>query len=803
MLVWAIGACVGKASAQQALQFDVPLLVNGAFTGDIGASILDTRDGDRTNTQVTIPLERLQALIEKFTVDEQHQAWFNDDDNPEITLSQLRERGLEIAFDPGLLNIDAKIPQLGVSQISLRNVGNPALDDQYSQAKFASGLSLFARNTYTHRATTAADDGFGNTTIDILGFTSIGGFEGWSLFYEADYIQDDPEKELARQDVVLIHDNFDRGLRYSIGDIRPQVANLQSSPDLLGVSLERNYREINPFKNLNPSGRSSFTLDRAAEVSFEVNGVIVETQQLEPGSYSISDFPLINGANNVRVFLDDGTSRNEVANFSTFVDLDLLNPGLSNFGINAGVLRETGTGRSRRYGKDPVLTGFYERGISQKLTLGAQIEASENHALIGSKAIYGSRIGLLGIEAAVSNRDEIGTGFSAILRHEFQHRAKSDWLIDSDLQFNYSSDQFVDLTADQAESDSWGLDAALSFSRGTWNIIFGANARENNNLMTTGFSTSLFKSFRRFSLSMDYRYTKEENESADNRFNVSISVPLSSSTLRSAYRSQQNEYEASWSNPATRNAGIASIRRAEVSSNDNSYDAELDFGYVGSRFQIEAQHNSSRLKASDAEDTSSTNLSLAGSIGFADGKLAYGRPFSRGFMIVSPHKTLRGKKVFVNASGGRTNITSTKRLGTTLVPINQSYNEQRLEFKVDNLPVGYDIGSGDVRFFPGNLAGYRYTLGSDAANTLLGNVLWPDGTPLKLKSGKLIPTDGGKEIVVFTNRTGRFVAEKVRFGKYQMAFKKNGELYSIEVNLEERKEPGLIQTGTLTLEQTK
>jgi len=228
MLVWAIGACVGKASAQQALQFDVPLLVNGAFTGDIGASILDTRDGDRTNTQVTIPLERLQALIEKFTVDEQHQAWFNDDDNPEITLSQLRERGLEIAFDPGLLNIDAKIPQLGVSQISLRNVGIPALDDQYSQAKFASGLSLFARNTYTHRATTAADDGFGNTTIDILGFTSIGGFEGWSLFYEADYIQDDPEKELARQDVVLIHDNFDRGLRYSIGDIRPQVANLHS-----------------------------------------------------------------------------------------------------------------------------------------------------------------------------------------------------------------------------------------------------------------------------------------------------------------------------------------------------------------------------------------------------------------------------------------------------------------------------------------------------------------------------------------------------------------------------------------------
>ena len=129
------------------------------------------------------------------------------------------------------------------------------------------------------------------------------------MFYEFDVSESRGNREFSRRDVTLTHDDFSRSLRYSFGDIRPTVSQFQGGARLFGFNLERNYSEINPFKNLRPSGRSGFTLERPSTVSFEVNGAIVDTADLEPGTYSISDFPLASGANDVRVLIDDGTSR--------------------------------------------------------------------------------------------------------------------------------------------------------------------------------------------------------------------------------------------------------------------------------------------------------------------------------------------------------------------------------------------------------------------------------------------------------------------------------------------------------------
>lgn len=788
-----------RVQAQQAIQFDLPLLINGAFSGDISTSVLESRTDNKVLTEVSLPVPRLQQLLSKFAVEEQLSKWFRDSEG-ELTLSQLRQRGLEINFDPSLLNIVATFPLLKVSSISLLGREPPVPEDSFSQANFASGLSFFATNTFSHRDTAALEQGFGDTAVDVAGFTTLGGFEGWSLFYEADFLEND-EKEFSRQDVTLIRDNFEKGLRYSIGDISPQVGELQSTPDLLGLSVERDYREINPFKNINPRGRSNFTLDRAAEVSFEVNGTIVDTQNLEPGEYSISDFPLTFGANDVRVFVDDGTSRIEVANFSTFVDFDLLDAGLSDYGLSVGLLREDGTGRRIRYESDPVITGFYRKGINQNLTLGGQAEVREGHALIGTSAVYGNRIGLVGIETAVSSRKEIGTGYSAILRYESQIRTRSNWLIDTDLQFNYRSDKFVDLTSEIAAGEFWSVNAAAAFTKGSLSWVVAASIAETNELMTRAISTSLFKTFSRFSVSLDYRYSQTENEESNDQFNISVRVPLTNSSLRSSYRSRDDEYQLTWTKPSGFDAGVGSITRAEFAKNSTSSVYEIDAAYIGSRFEIDAQHSSTQFDAPDLESVSITDFSLGTSVGYADGKFAYGRPFSRGFVIVDKHKTLRGNKVFAKQTDGETNITSAKLLGTALVPINQSYSEQRVLFEVDDLPIGYDIGSGEVRLFPGNLAGYRYTIGSDAANTVLGRVAWPDSTPLSLTAGKLVSVDGGKDIVVFTNRTGRFVAEKVPFGKFEMTFIRDGESYSVDLELEETNIPGLVETGSLVLEK--
>ncbi len=795
------------ASADTTMQFDLPLMVNGAFSSDISATIIETQNDGIKNTEVTVPLERIKTLLSRFAIKEQTEKWFNPIDktfSDYVSLNELRQQGLEIEFDLNSLEIQAKVPLLGISPISLSRGQAPFIEDHYAQSTFASGLNVFVRNTYSHIENGATEEGFGDTSVNFLGFTTIGGFEGWSLFYEADFLENDV-KEFARRDIVLVRDSFKHGLRYSLGDIRPTVSDLQTAPDLLGFSVERNYREINPFRNLNPSGRSSFSLDTPATVAFEVNGNIVSERDLQPGNYSISDFPLTFGANNVKVYVDDGTSRREVANFSTFVDLDLLDEGLTNFGISAGVRREANTGRSRRYEEEPILLAYYQRGFSQKFTAGVQGELSEDHALLGARAVYSSKLGVLGLETNLSQRDDFNTGYNALLRYEARRSTDSGWLIDSDFQLRYQSEDFFDITSNSPGNEQWAYNSALAISRGNLSFSFGANVGENADQRTTSYSASVFKSFPRFTTSLGYGYSKTDGDEADTNLNFSVSIPLGGrlkgSRLRGGYRSQNDEYDTTWSNPASDSAGRASLERISLRRDDDSKRVDADLSYIGSRFEFDAQHSTSSPLVDNAQEVSQTTLNASAAIGFAGGKIAIGKTFTDGFVVVNSHKTLRGKKVHVKRFGGQSTVTTSKYLSTTLIPLKDSYNEQQFQFEVDDLPLGYDIGSGEVRLYPGNFSGYKYTLGSDAANTVLGKALWPDKSPLHLKSGKLYPENGGEEVVVFTNRTGRFVAEKVRFGKYTMVFTDGKNTYTSPLELKESKEPGLIKVGNIILEQ--
>jgi len=803
--------CMNTLLAQNSIQIGLSFVVNESASGEIDAEIINTVRGQETSTEVKVSKARLRELVQQIANEEQFISWLGPDymsasDDELISLYELRARGLEIKFNPSLLEISALVPITGIQDFSLRGRRNPVPEDHYAQAKLASGLNVFVDNSFNHEGSDANPSGFGDTSVALSGFTTIGGFGGWSLFYEGNYLEND-EVEFARQDVTLIHDSFKHGLRYAFGDFRPSTSDFQNSPDVLGISVERDYQEINPFRNINPSGRSNFTLDRAALVSFEVNGEIVDTQKLQPGRYSIKDFPLAVGANDIRVFVDDGTSNVEIANFSSFVDIDLLEQGITNFGASAGVLRDIDSGRRRRYGSDPALFAFYEKGVTQKLTLGAQLEYSENHALLASKAIYGTRVGLLALEAAVSDRDEIGTGYSTILRFDHDYLSKAGWVIENDFQARYQSEDFVDITQDLASSETWGIDLRSSFNRGNIGLTLTGSISTANDIETRSFSTSLRRAFSGYDFALRYRYSESDIEGSESDIGITVARRFGGARLQTGVRTNTvtgNDLSVDWDSAIAQRAGGIETR-IRLEREDLLQAAQLELDYNNARYEVDVTHRTQQGRLEDdGIDIGFTDITFSSAFGFADGKFAFGRPFTDGFAIANTHKNLRGKKTsIINAGNEDGAITGLKNLGTTLIPIDTSYREQIFQYDIDDLPFGYDIGDGEVRLFPGFLAGYRFQIGSDAANTVIGNVTWPDNTPLSLKSGKLIPQSGGDSIVVFTNRTGRFVAEKARFGIYEMVFTRDGERFSTTITIEESDEPGLVQVGAVTLEKNK
>lgn len=834
--------------AQNGFEIEVPLVVNEALSGDLTATIIETLQEDNTKkTEIIVQKDRLRQLLGDFASDEQIDTWLGEytesgvssigsvgsiavsgvktgssneggsiEKNnieqssqetrfkglPTASLQQLRSNGLDINFDSSLLTIVTNIQYAGERSLSLSNRRTPNLASAYPAAQISSGLNYNITNNYSHRDTPGVESGLGDTRVVVDGFTNFGGFGGWSLFYQGDYIEGD-EQEFARDDVTLIHDNFANGIRYAFGDVRPSVASLQTAPNLLGFSVERNYQEINPAKNIRPSGRSTFTLDRPSRVSFEVNGIIVDTQNLDAGDYSVEDFPITFGANNVRVIVDDGFSSVEVANFNAFSDIELLAPGIVNFGISGGVQRLTGAGRSRRYTDDPVLLGFYERGF-EAFTLGVQAEVSENNALIGSTAVYGSRVGIVGVEVAISRREGFDTAYSSSISYRKDLNFNSGWAVRTNLQIDVQSADFGGLTTSGASDDRMAILSSLGISKGGYSFFLNGSTTRVGDTITDTLSLGLSKTFKLFNVSADYSFSQVDDLDSFENLSISVSGRFGRGSLRGQYQSSNDEYGLIWNNPTSFEAGSGSLNRVSVLENERIRLAELQASYVGSKFIFDASHIESQSQLVGGNPTSNTNLRLAGSVGYAGGRIALGRPFNDGFIIADTHDNLRGKRVSVTRSSRDGDlITSTKHLRTALIPINSSYREQRYIVDVDDLPLGYDIGSGEIQVFPGFLAGYHYKVGSDAANTAIGNLLWPDNKPPSLIVGKLIPKNGGDVITIFTNKTGRFVAERMLPGKYEIVFNDGYDDFRSEIEIKQKNEPGLIKLGTITLEKVQ
>ncbi|MBI5783357.1 MAG: fimbria/pilus outer membrane usher protein [Gammaproteobacteria bacterium] len=104
-----------------------------------------------------------------------------------------------------------------------------------------------------------------------------------------------------------------------------------------------------------------------------VNDRRVQTLQLSSGPYDMTDFPVANGSNNVKLVITDATGRVEVKNFDIVSDANLLAAGLHKFAYNAGAISTT-VNREKQYDSDkPVLSAFHRYGLTDSFTLGGNL----------------------------------------------------------------------------------------------------------------------------------------------------------------------------------------------------------------------------------------------------------------------------------------------------------------------------------------------------------------------------------------------------------------------------------------------
>ncbi len=593
----------------------------------------------------------------------------------------------------------------------------------------------------------------------------------------------------SRRGTRIVRDLPDDALRVQAGDINPPVTSFQRGPDLLGVSVERSMRKLRPGENIRPTGERSFRITRPSTVKIELNGNIVRQLRLDPGEYDLTDLPLQSGANDIRLIIMDDLGEQRALEFTSYFDATLLAEDIYEWGFSAGALTDVEDG-ALTYQDDFIASGFYRRGLSPEITGEAHLQAGSHAAMAGAGLFTATPFGFFGIEGALSFHSEFGAGGAlqidwdalsvidagANLRLSADLRSRAFALPDQD---DPLEDYWLSLLASYSRELPFGFHGSLS-----GRYAFAADRSDEKDAYSA--QLGLSRAFGRdFGLSLTIQYSSDALEldglddaedPADGELRAALRLswrPELGTNVTARYETGDATASVSATRSVQRGIGswTATVETIyDAPAEDLAADAGLT--YVGNRALVSVQHTAS-LDATQgaavlpAVNDQRTSLRVGTAIAFADGHVAVGRPIADGFAIIAPHESIGDRRILL---GDRADPQAyNDALGPALVPDLGAYAPRNLRYDVDDLPVGYDLGTREFTLQPSYRAGYALTVGSAHSVTAFGTLLDAKGEPVGLVTGTATrPAGGGPKVNLFTNGAGRFAAQGLAPGRWQI-----------------------------------
>lgn len=788
----------GEAAAPRPVRIEVTLLLNGAPGGEVPVETTSSGAAPvRVETEaLTARLQGIAApsLLDRLRARAAGRAW--------TPIDELGEEGVRIAFDSSALQLRLDIPidAQRERRLSVTNPYSPPEAPATNPSDLAIGMSLTLAGRFHSGGgfRTMTREPF---TLTSRGFVNLGGKEGAYFAFLGGVHE---RSGAFRRRTTLFHDRPDSAIRYAAGDIDPLTSGTFSSPvNILGIGVERLYQTLQPYRNLRPAGRGALVLERASRVEIYANGALYRTLPLGPGRYALRDFPFLDGLNDVRLAVRDDMGRDESIDLSFFSDTDLLAPGLSVFSAVLGFRQDYSSARSSsRYARSPMFSGLYQRGFADWLTAGASLQADRHDLLAAGQAVIATPFGILNVEAAVDRSDKeplqgaLALGYRLSGGRSDVHQDRLD--IDVQLQ----SARFSPMREAGSYRNPYILDIAARYQRALAFGLYGsfglgyAKARDGRrDLKTLGAGVS--RPFRGINATLNYSY-RGDARGTDHRAVLSLSLSLSD--RQHARLSYDTGRQRAGLDYVLHGYGALDETTARVSL---ARDPSTRFA------NVEVEHLSNRLRGAVRIDYASeggfarqtADIVASTGIGYADGSWAIGRDPDAGFVIVRPHRTLKGAGLTVSRRYGRGPSARSGLLGPALVPLQRPYQRDSLEIEVPDLRPGYDLGAGRLDIHPGAGSGYLWTLGSAASNTAIGRIVNGRGEPVPLLAGTLKPVAGkdAREAPFFTNRAGRLVAQRLAPGRYGLVPAGSQRALAIVDIAEDAS--GQVDLGTLRIEE--
>ena len=744
-----------------------------------------------------------------------------------LSVATLNDRGIKVRYDPLNLELEVfpTVDQRPTSTLSFKQnteeesatLEQPAYVSAYLNLHL--GASYISQNAYGGTGAEAP-------TIDFDGAVRIGPYvleaEGTfdspgSKWFSPSYFQD---YVFYRRGTRLVYDFPDEAIRVRAGDVSPNYTGFQTAPDLLGISADVAYAQLQPQKSIRPTGAHSFRIERSSNVDILVDNVLMKRIRLGPGNYNLTDLPLNPGANNVKLVIEDDTGQRQTLEFTGFSGQELLAPGISEWSVSAGlksydmgtpdsgfsgansspITTATADKNSRNsfyaqrqyFFNQPAVTGFHKTGILDWLTVNSNFQADTYLAMAGAGIAAQTIDGLFTAKLAASDTYDGGAGFAMQAGYDYD---KFNW-------FGYSSsfrllgeyrtrgfetvgtymtpvDYSAYLAATYAQHLPWSLTAGVSFS---YYFVDHTSASDQGNRWQADASISAPLSDN-VSGSISLSYGRDQTADAnaccaynqngfqaflrlawtpDAHANASASYDGRSRTAQSTYtQSSETTGVGSWS--ATAMTETHADGQSGVSASASYFANRAEF-YFNHAAGFDGLAYSGPFNPYSTQERSSVGVGT--SLVYADGAWGMGRPVASGFALITPHESLQGSPVVVGTA--ESVVGETDWLGPAVVSGTAPYRQSRLTYDAPGAPAGYDLGSAAFDMKAPYKAGYKLMAGSAYTVTATGTLLDAEGQPLPLLAGdaREANKENGRKVELFTNRAGSFGAQGLAPGKW-------------------------------------
>ncbi len=576
----------------------------------------------------------------------------------------------------------------------------------------------------------------------------------------------DRENGWARQSTKAIYDRPNRMQRFEAGDIFYPIIGYQQSQNLGGISFYKDF-SLNPYRMVTPTSSFEYQVLNRSLVKTFVNNVLVKTEYMNAGRYSVRDIPLNNGINKIIIEITDDLGNVKVLTFNDSGSLDLLAAGVSRYSLAAGYPTSEVDGNLKYQDETGAFgSGFYQHGITKHWTTGVYAQGNKNYSLLGSNQILSSNFGNWSYDLAGSKND-FNSGYVTQLTY----------------QLNLFGAYWY---------DSHTLTTKVEYRSAYFNES-GANFKNRYDISTTAsYSVPLFE---RFNVALGGSWQHPTlSDIARISYNTSVTTNLFESSSITAFAGRTRDEFNIWSNQVyfffnmtfgasntfasvfydkeSDTKRLTVIRDTGKKYNDLKVAAVVDDNISSKSGYVDVQYNSvladlgareEVIKINGQREGYKTTVRFLSSLAYVyngqDHGVSISRPISNSFVIFKPNSDWKGQKFGVQTSNG-INDSSTGLFGETLVSELTPYQYRRLQLDPSNLEPGYILGQESFVVYPRKNSGHLFVVGKSGLLVLKGTLIDAGNKPIGLKVGYWTSASG-KNTPFFTDREGNFFIEGV------------------------------------------